>query len=160
MAFKKDFTVRWSEIDPNMHLTSAAYVKYITDTRMNFFEDNGFGLREMKQHKIGPIVLSEKSYYFKEIHPGEPIQVRMSNAGVSENGGMMRLEQRIYNEAGENCFLAYTLMAFIDVVARKMTTPPDILREILESLPKSERFKVLSKQELRDSDAFPESAGV
>jgi acyl-CoA thioester hydrolase len=156
MAYKKSFTVRWSEIDPNMHLTSAAYVKYITDTRMNFFEDNGFGLEEMRKFMLGPIVLSEKSYYFKEVHPGEHIEITMANAGISENGGIMRLEQRIYNAKGENCFLAYTLMAFIDVVARKMTAPPEILREILESLPKSERFKVLGKDELRDSDAFPE----
>lgn len=156
MAFKKEFTVRWSEIDLNLHLTSAAYVKYITDTRMNFFEGGGFGLEEMKKFKLGPIVLSEKSYYFKEIHPGEPIEIAMTNAGVTENGGIIRLEQRIYNNMGENCFLAYTLVGFLDAEARKMTTPPDMLKEILDALPKSGRYRVLSKQDLRDSDAFPE----
>ena len=155
MAFKKNYIVRWSEIDPNMHLTSSAYVKYITDTRMDFFVDNGFGLKEMAKNKLGPIVLSEKSYYFKEIHPGEPIEITMTNAGVSGNGSIIRLEQRIYNGKGENCFLAYTQMAFLDVVARKMVAPPAVLQEILEQLPKSERFHIIPKAELRDADAFP-----
>lgn len=155
MSYNRKYTVRWSEIDPNMHLTSSAYVKYITDTRMNFFEDSGFGLPEMKKFKIGPIVLWEKSYYFKEIKPGEEIEIKLTNAGISENKGMMRLEQRIYDSGGNNCFLAFTLVAFLDVVARKMIAPPDQLASIIESLPKSERFRILKKEELRDSEAFP-----
>lgn len=155
MQYKKNYIIRWSEIDPNMHLTSSAYIKYITDTRMDFFVDHGFGLKEMRQHKLGPIVLSERSYFFKEIHPGEAIEITMTNAGVFENGAIVRLEQRIYNAKGENCFLAYTQMAFIDISARKMITPPEVLQKILALLPKSERFKIIPKSELRDSDAFP-----
>ena len=153
MAFEKNFQVRWSEIDLNMHLTSSAYVKYITDTRMSFFVDNGFGLAEMAKHQLGPIVLWEKSYYFKEVHPDQKFTVKIKNDGESENGGMMRLEQRIYNEKGENCFLAYTLIAFLDLRLRKMIAPPEALAKVLASLPKSENYKIIPKEDLRDADA-------
>jgi len=122
---------------------------------MNFFEDNGFGLGEMMKFKIGPIVLWEKSYYFKEIHPGEEITIKLTNSGESENGHMLRLEQRIYNGAGENCFLAYTLVAFLDTKLRKMVKPPEILQDVIKILPKSDRYRMLAKSELRDTEAYP-----
>ncbi len=155
MGFTKKYAVRWSEIDLNMHLTSAAYVKYITDTRMSFFEESGFGLKNMKEEMMGPIVISEKSYFFKEIRPNEEIEVVMTNAGASADRTMIRLEQRINGSSGKNHFLAYTLMAFIDLRKRKMAVPTPALVKIIDQLPKSDRYKILEEKDLRDSDAFP-----
>lgn len=153
--YKKNFVVRWSEIDPNMHLTSSAYVRYVTDARMSFFEDNEFGLNDMIKHKIGPIVLSEKCYYFKEINPGEAITVTWEKCGSTPDHRFTKIEQRIFNENGENSFLSLTLIAFMDVVDRKIAIPPAPLLEILKSAPQSERFKILEKSDLRDAEAFP-----
>lgn len=153
--YKKEFTVRWSEIDPNMHLTSAAYVKYVTDARMSFFEDREFGLEEMRKYMVGPIVLSEKCYYFKEINPGEKITVSLEKCGQSEDLSILKFEQRIFSDKGENHFLSLTLVAFMDVVKRKITKPKGKLLQILDNMPESERFKMLVKSELREADAFP-----
>ncbi|WP_235298589.1 acyl-CoA thioesterase [Portibacter marinus] len=155
MSYSKHYIVRWSEIDLNMHMTSSAYVKYITDTRMSFFVENGFGLEEMEKLRMGPIVLWEKSYFFKEIRPDEEITVKLWNSGASEDGRMIRLEQRIYDQHGTNTFLAYTLFAIIDQKQRRIATPPLELASALENMSKSDRFRVLKKEELRDQEAFP-----
>ncbi len=151
----KDFRVRWSEIDSNLHMTSSAYIKYITDTRMTFFEDYNFGLPEMKKNMIGPVVLSEKSYYFKEIHPGEDIKVSLEVGGQTEDQKRVLLVQRIFDDKGQNCFLAHTLVAFIDIVARKMITPPPSLATVFEKAPKTSDFRILEKAETRDEFAVP-----
>ena len=153
--FKKEFTIRWSEIDPNMHLTSAAYIKYITDARMEFFDESGFGMAEMREAMVGPIVLTEKSYFFKEVHPGEKVFVTISNAGMTRDHKFIRIEQRMFNEKGENNFLGYTVIAFMDAVARKIISPSSQIIEMIESLIKSERFRIYENSEFRDEDAGP-----
>lgn len=153
--YKKEITIRWSEIDSNLHLTSSAYVKYITDTRMDFFEENGFGLIEMKENNIGPVVLSEKCYYFKEIHPKEKIVVGLTISGMTEDKSFIKLEQRIFNKEGKNCFLSFTLISFIDLTLRKIAIPPIELVEIFTSNINPKSFQILSKSDLRDADAKP-----
>jgi acyl-CoA thioester hydrolase len=153
--YKKEYTIRWSEIDPNIHLTSSAYIKYITDTRMNFFEESGFGMNEMRKGLVGPIVLTEKSYFFKEVHPGERVIVGITNAGMTEDFKFVKLEQRMFNAKGENNFLGYTVIAFMDAVQRKLTEAPSILCEAFNSLEKSEQFRIYKKEEFRDEDASP-----
>ncbi len=149
--YKKEFLVRWSEIDINLHLTSVAYVKYITDVRMCYFDEHGHGLVELNKQKVGPIVLSEKSYYFKEIKPGEKIIVTLELKGCTDDKSFMILEQRIFNEAGINVFLANTLISFLNTVTRKIIVPPNQIKDIIQKMPKTIDFGIIEKSDLRDS---------
>lgn len=147
--------VQWSDIDPNLHLTSTAYVKYITNARMDFFQSGGYGLMEMASENIGPVVLSEKCYYFREIHPGEHITISVANAGTSSDLSKILLEQRIYNEKGKNCFLGLSLIGFLDLEQRKFAIPNDKLKKLLLNANRSKNYRPLEASDIRELGAFP-----
>ena len=75
--YKKDFEIRWSDIDANRHLANSAYINFMSHTRMAFLMENGFGQQEMAKHNIGPVVFYEHMYYFKEVFAGTPVSVTL-----------------------------------------------------------------------------------
>lgn len=154
--YKKEYTIRFSEIDANLHLTSSAYVKLITDTRMSYFEENNFGLAEMRKYRIGPVVINEKCYYFREIHPGTKITVSLEMAAHTDDKSIAVLEQRIFGPNGKNMFAAQTTVTFIDLNKRKTAEFPEELIALFEKLPKSKRFRIMDRSEARDPEIFPE----
>ena len=153
--YKKEYSVRWSDIDANLHLTSAAYVNYITDTRMNFFVDHSFGLSEMKSLGVGPVVLNEKNYFFKEIYPNDHITCALWLKAVKEDFSIIQVEQRIYNRNGVNNFLAFTTLAFIDIKTRKIAKPGKEIIKLLDYMAKTRDFKISNSEQFRDIEAGP-----
>ena len=153
--FIREYDIRWSEIDANFHLTSAAYINYITDTRLAFFVENSFSFNEMKKYNLGPIVLSEKSFFFKEVFPNDRIKCAICLHGMREDFSIITIEQRIFNASGQNCYLAYTKIAFLDHRTRRITSPNEELLDILNKVPKSKDFKYYHAEEMKDKNAKP-----
>ena len=94
----KEFEIRWSDVDANRHLRNSAYIDYMSHTRMSFFLDKGFGQVKLAKLNLGPIALSEHMYYFKEVFPGEPIQVSLQLKGISENGMFFEFVHNFYQK--------------------------------------------------------------
>jgi acyl-CoA thioester hydrolase len=153
--YKKQFEIRWSDVDANAHLANSAYTNFMSHARMSFFGDFGFSMKAIKQHNIGPVVFYEHMYYFKESFLGAPITVTIEVSGLSEDGMLFRFEHNFYNDKGEN--LAYCEMqgAWIDLKTRKLTGLPEDLLELAHKFPKSESFKVLTKEDTRKFGVKP-----
>ena len=62
----KEFEIRWNDLDANKHLGNSSYVEFMSHARMSFLTDHGIGLDVMASFGLGPIVLYEHIYYFKE----------------------------------------------------------------------------------------------
>jgi len=84
--YLKEFEIRWSDVDANRHLANAAYLNFMSHTRMAFLMELGFTHKTMETHGIGPVVFYEHMYYFKEAFLGKPIKVSMEVVGMSEDG--------------------------------------------------------------------------
>jgi acyl-CoA thioester hydrolase len=153
--YKKQFEIRWSDVDANAHLANSAYTNFMSHARMSFFGDFGFSMKAIKQHNIGPVVFYEHMYYFKESFLGAPITVTIEVSGLSEDGMLFRFEHNFYNDKGEN--LAYCEMqgAWIDLKTRKLSGLPEDLLELAHKFPKSESFKVLTKEDTRKFGVKP-----
>ena len=153
--YLKEFEVRWSDVDANRHLANSAYINYMSHTRMAFLLDLGFGHEVMVENKIGPVVFYEHMYYFKESFLGTPITVTMEVSGLSKDGMLFMFEHNFYNHKGEN--LAYCEMqgGWIDLKARKLTGLPEPLLELANKFPKSESYKVLTKEDTRKHGVKP-----
>jgi acyl-CoA thioesterase FadM len=54
--YKKQFEIRWSDIDANGHLANSAYTNFMSHARMAFFAEQGFSMPEIMKHNIGPVV--------------------------------------------------------------------------------------------------------
>ena len=99
----------------------------------------------------------EHMYYFKESFIGTPITVTIEVSGLSEDGMLFMFEHNFYNHKGEN--LAYCEMqgAWIDLKARKLTGLPDELLQLAHTFPKSENYKVLTKEDTRKHGVRPKN---
>lgn len=155
MSFKKEFEVRWSDLDANRHLANSAYQNMMSHTRMAFLLENGFTQDELIKYNLGPVVFYEHIYYFKEIRPEDSIEVSLKLKGLSEDGTFFAFEHDFYNAKGENCARCEMLGSWIDMKTRKLTKLPEHLLKSLDDLEKTEDFKVLTKEDTRKHRVVP-----
>jgi len=153
--YKKQFEIRWSDVDANSHLANSAYTNFMSHTRMAFFAEYGFSLPEIKKHNLGPVVFYEHMYYFKESFLGEPITVGLEVSGLSKDGMFFMFEHNFYNSKGDN--LAYCEMqgAWIDLKSRKLTGLSSELLDLVNKFPKSEKFRIITKEDTRKHGIRP-----
>ena len=147
--YKKEFEIRWSDVDANGHLANSAYTNFMSHARMAFFNEQGFSMPEIRKFNVGPVVFYEHMYYFKESFLGALITVTIEVSGLSEDGMLFKFEHNFYNEKGEN--LAYCEMqgAWIDLKVRKLTQLPEELLSLAQKFPKTQSFKKLTKEDTR-----------
>ena len=155
--YKKQFEIRWSDVDANGHLANSAYTNFMSHARMAFFTEKGFTMPEIMKYNVGPVLFYEHMYYFKESFLGTPITVTIEVSGLSEDGMLFMFEHNFYNQKGEN--LAYCEMqgGWIDLKARKMTDLPQVLLDLANAFPKSEDYKVLTKEDTRANGRIPKN---
>lgn len=158
--YTKEFEIRWSDIDANRHLANSAYMNFMSHTRMAFLMEHGFGQKQLAQHNIGPVVFYEHIYYFKEVFAGKPIHVSLELKGISEDGMFFEFLHNIYDAKGRNCASCEMLGSWIDLKDRKLVTLPEDLLKELNSLGRTEDFKILTKEDTRKFGKKPKDIDV
>ena len=147
--YTKQFEIRWSDVDANVHLANSAYINFMSHTRMAFFIEHGFSTNTLGDHYIAPVVFYEHIYYFKEAFLGQLIKVSLVVSGLSEDGMFFKFDHNFYNAKGENIAHCVILGAWIDSKARKLTVLPKELLLKANNFPKSENYIVLTKEDTR-----------
>jgi acyl-CoA thioester hydrolase len=155
--YKKDFEIRWSDLDANGHLANSAYTNFMSHTRMGFFIEHGFSMPELTKFGVGPVVFYEHTYYYKESFIGKPITVSLEVSGLSEDGMFFKFEHNLYNHKGEHLASSDMLGSWIDLKTRKLTVLPLDLLKKAETFPKSNGFKILTKQDTRIEGKAPKN---
>ncbi|WP_435136230.1 acyl-CoA thioesterase [Formosa sp. A9] len=158
--YTKQFEIRWSDIDANRHLANSAYTNFMSHTRMAFLMEQGFSANELAKFNIGPVVFYEHMYYFKEAFLGQPITVGLEVSGYSEDGKFFKFEHQFYNDKGDNIAHCEMLGGWIDLKQRKLIGLPEKLLALLEVFPKSENFKILTKEDTRVNNKVPKPLKV
>jgi len=153
--YKKQFEIRWSDVDANGHMANSAYTNFMSHARMTFLGEQGFSMPEIMKHSIGPVVFYEHMYYFKESFLGMPITVTIEVSGLSEDGMFFRFEHNFYNHKGENLAHCEMLGAWMHLKTRRLTPLPEALLVSMQEFPKSESFKTLTKEDTRKHGVRP-----
>ncbi|WP_298900841.1 thioesterase family protein [uncultured Psychroserpens sp.] len=155
--YKKDFEIRWSDIDANGHLANSAYTNFMSHTRMGFFIEYGFSMEELSKFNIGPVVFYEHTYYFKESFIGKPVTVSLELSGLSDDGMFFKFEHNFYNHKGEHLASSDMLGSWIDLKTRKLTVLPEQLLKRSKIFPRTKHFKTLTKADTRIHGKFPKN---
>ncbi|WP_298368257.1 acyl-CoA thioesterase [uncultured Lutibacter sp.] len=141
MKFEVTFNTKWSDFDPNRHMRHTAYNDYAAEVRVRYFQEHGLSINEFAKLNIGPILFKEETSFLKEIHIGENITVKMELEGVSKGIERWRFNHQIFNKDGILSAEIKVYGAWIDLMKRKLTSPPLEFVEIFKALPKTENFK-------------------
>ncbi|WP_026754217.1 thioesterase family protein [Sediminibacter sp. Hel_I_10] len=155
--YKKDFEIRWSDVDANGHLANSAYLNFMSHTRVGFLNENGFSMKSLIKHGVGPVVFSEEIYYFKESFLEQKLSVTLEVSGLSEDGMFFKFEHNFYNENGKHLATCDIFGAWINLKTRSLTELPEDLKAKMQTFPKSEHFKTLTKEDTRKSGKKPKN---
>jgi len=141
--FSKTFTVRWADCDANGHLRSTGYSDYAIEVRMAYLLEHEFGLAELRQAGIGPVILREEIDYLRECHMGEELTVTFTILGLSPDGARFKMVQEIWKSNGKQAARIVVLGGWLDARLRRLTPPPDALRQAFEQAPRVGPFETL-----------------
>lgn len=158
--YTKEFDIRWSDIDANRHLANSAYVNFMSHTRMGFMIENGLSQKEMVSHNFGPVLFQEQVFFFKEAFQGRPITVTFELGGSSEDGKFFKFVHNFYDYKGRNLARGTMQGAWIDLTTRKTVALPENLKSMLEKAPKTDDFKILTKEDMRAHGQAPKDKEV
>ena len=112
-----------SDLDTLGHVNNASYLMIFEEARWDFITENGYGLKEVKESSISPIILKVEITYRKELFNREKIQVE---SYVEERIGdlQIKLIQNIYKEDGRLSASSYFMMSTFNLQKRKLVPPP------------------------------------
>ncbi len=143
MSFKFSSPTRWADFDPNNHMRHTAYNDYAAESRVRFFKEYGLSLKEFNRLDLGPILFKEATNFYKEISIGDDITVEIFLKGASEFGERFKFTHKIYRGDGILSAEIEIYGAWIDLSKRKLTTPPEIILDVLDKLTKTDDFEII-----------------
>ena len=144
MSISFSFPTRWADFDPNNHMRHTAYNDYAAESRVRLFDKFGLSLNEFRKLNIGPILFQENTKFLKEISLGDDVTVGVFIKGSSEKGERFKFLHQIYRGDGKLSAEIEVYAAWIDLEKRKLTTPPKVLLDVFDQIPKTEDYEIIS----------------
>jgi len=141
-GFKKEVQIRWSDLDPNVHLRHSVYYDWGALCRIEFFYEHGLTAHMMHELKIGPILFREECIFRKEIHLGDKVEIEFRVAKARRDYSRWTIEHDITKDAGVLAARLTVDGAWLNIQERKLakTLPPEVLA-VFEKAPLSENFQ-------------------
>ena len=90
---------------------------------------------------IGPILFQENTSFLKEISIGDDITVEVLLKGASEKCERFKFVHKIYRGDGKLAAVIEIFGAWMDLNKRKLTTPPEIILDLVKKMTRTEDFE-------------------
>ena len=141
--FERTMVAGWGDMDFNGHMRNTAYLDKSEDSRMMFFSENGFPMREFARLRLGPVVMKDEIEYFRETNLLENLTVTLAVAGLADDGSRFLLRNEFFRADGKMAARVTSTGGWLDLAARKLVVPPPALQEALRLLPHSSDYQPL-----------------
>jgi acyl-CoA thioester hydrolase len=136
----KPLEIRWSDLDPNFHLRHSVYYDYGAYVRIAFLEEHGLTTAAMAKLHFGPILFREECVFKREIRLGDKVTIDVQLLKARPDQSRWTIQHHIRKNGDETAAIITVDGAWMDVVQRKLTVPPDVIQHVFEKMPKSEQF--------------------
>ena len=139
-AYIKPLEIRWSDLDPNFHVRHSVYYDFGAFVRVAFLNEHGLTPAFMLKHQFGPILFREECVFKREIRMGEQLTMDVQLLKARPDHSRWTIQHRIMKNGNEVAAIITVDGAWMDVVQRKLTVPPDTVKHVFEKMPKGEQF--------------------
>ncbi len=125
--FEYEVLIREANIDTFGHVNNAQYLTLFEEARWEIITPRGFGMREIRERGLGPVVLEVNLRFSKEIHLRQKIRIRseVQDAHAGGRGKTMKMLQVMVNEKNEICCTAEFTFGLFDLRARRLVAPTE-----------------------------------
>jgi acyl-CoA thioester hydrolase len=139
--FSRIIQLRWSDLDPNFHIRHSVYYDWGAFVRVEFL--NGYGLTTgvMQELKFGPILFREECIFRREIRSGDEIKMNLQLIRSKKDFSRWSIGHQITKVDGTLCAVITVDGAWMDVVRRKLSSPPGKVHEVFDKMPRTEQFE-------------------
>jgi len=157
-VFFVETTVRWSDLDANMHLANASYMNFTSFARIAYLRHFGIRLKNLSEWKIGPAILREEFSFFKEAREGQEIIITVEQTGISQKGEMFEFKHNLYDKQSGNHLAASQLFGvWFSMDKRKITLPPTEMLDKLNANIDANSVRKLSLSDLKSLPVSPQN---
>lgn len=139
--FSRIIQLRWSDLDPNFHIRHSVYYDWGAFVRVEFLNEYGLTSQVMQELKFGPILFREECIFRKEIRSGDAIQMNLQLVRSRKDFSRWSIQHQIEKAGGTLCAVVTVDGAWMDVVRRKLASPPEKVHEVFEKMPKGKEFE-------------------
>ena len=139
--FDKLVEVKWADVDQNGHVRHSAYYDYGAHVRVCFIQASGYDADALRQLALGPILFHEQCSFIREIKLNEVVTINMLKGEVSEDGSRWTVHHELFNSKKEKLAHITAKGAWMDLNARKLSTPPKQMADAFHLLVQGENYK-------------------
>lgn len=139
--FSRIIQLRWSDLDPNFHIRHSVYYDWGAFVRVEFLNEFGLTSHVMQELKFGPILFREECVFRREIRTGDEIRMDLKLHRSKKDFSRWSIQHQITKEDGTLCAVLTVDGAWMDVVRRKLASPPEKVHEVFAKMPKGEGFE-------------------
>lgn len=122
--FKYPLTIRESHLDTFGHVNNATYLALYEEARWELIERGGFGLKQIKELGMGPVILDVFLTFKKELVNRDEIIITAKN-GEMKNSLVFTMHQQMLRADGSVCSTLDLSVGLMDMKKRKLIAPTD-----------------------------------
>jgi acyl-CoA thioester hydrolase len=121
-------------------MANSSYLDHASNTRMFFFNQNGFTMSRFGSEKFGPVIVRDELVYRRELRLMEDFRVDFEAAGLSQDGVRFRLRNTFRNSANDISAVVTSDGVWFDLERRKPRIPPQDLDNLMRALQRTNDF--------------------
>ena len=126
---RSQFRVRYADTDQMAYVYYGNYARYFELGRVEALRSLGISYRRLEEEGVMMPVLENFSKYLRPAYYDELLEIRVM---IKEMPGIrIRFDYEIFRESGELIHTGYSLLAFVSVATKKLTSPPESVIEAL-----------------------------
>ena len=138
--FKKEVQVRWSDLDPNVHLRHSVYYDWGALVRIEFLYQFGLTTAIMQQLNFGPILFREECVFKKEVVMGDEITIDLQLLKSKQDFSRWSILHTVFKNTQVAALITVD-GAWLDTIKRKLTAPPDEGKRVFSEMPRHKSFE-------------------
>ena len=141
--FIQEIQVRWSDLDPNVHLRHSVYYDWGAFCRIAFLEQYNLSTEVMQRLQIGPILFREECVFRREIRLGDKVTINLQVLKAKRNYSRWTIQHTVIKNDDTVSAILTVDGAWLDTAKRKLVTPPKEVFETFSQMPTNENFQWL-----------------
>ncbi|MBN8782657.1 MAG: thioesterase family protein [Terrimonas ferruginea] len=138
--FVRELQVRWSDLDPNVHLRHSVYYDWGAFCRIEFLNGCGLTPAVMAGLSIGPILFREEALFKREIRLGDKVTIDLTLVKARADFSRWSIRHEIVKNDDTVAAIVTVDGAWLNTTKRKIAIAPQQVADVFNQIPKHETF--------------------